>query len=287
MADEVGPPIAVPEGILFTLEDVSFSPASPMMNEPFTVKGKVNLLKIPFLGPVWVIATVKAPETWWEHYIPIWGSPEVRATDIALGGNFEITFSSGFDREGEYGLSVRVYPGPTVPLDSIVLPPAPAAAAVETTFIVAGEAPPQEELFRNFSIASYSKNGGTPVTPPSVLELDIGDRCRLNLVYGHKGPAVTGKFHAAIWHKGLIDPHDEILYKEQSFSVPQSDDWEPFEKSVDIIVTSAISPGSDYGLYCKIMGITGGDVFTEYLENVITIKAEVEKLIEVGSLALS
>ncbi|GAH57732.1 unnamed protein product, partial [marine sediment metagenome] len=56
-----------------------------------------------------------------------------------------------------------------------------------------------------------------------------------------------------------------------SFSVPQSADWESFEKSVDIIITSAISPGSGYDLYCKIMGITGGDVLTEFLENVITI----------------
>jgi len=271
MANEIGLPIAVPEGLLFAFKDVSYSPVAPRMDEPFTVKGKVNLLKIPFFGPVWVIATVTYPETWWEEIIPIWGSPEVRATDVAIGGNFEITFANGFQREGEFSLSVRVYPGPTIPIDSIVLPPAPAAATVETTFLVAGEAPPQEELFRDFRIASYSKNGGDPVTPPGVLELDVGDRCRVNLVYNHKGPAVTGKFHAAIWHRGLIDPHDEILFTEQSFSVPQTADWEPFEKSIDIIITSAISPGSDYGLYCKIMGITGADVFTEFLEDVITI----------------
>ena len=271
MANEVGLPIAEPEGPFFTFKDVISSPVAPKMSEPFIVKGKIDLFKIPFFGPLWVIATVTYPSVWWEEIVPIWGSPEVRATDVALGGNFEITFAKGFQREGEFSLSVRVYPGPTFPIDSIVLPPVPAAATAETTFIVAGEAPPQEELFKDFSIASYSKNGGTPVTPPGVLELDVGDRCRLNLVYNHKGPAVSGKFHAAIWHKGLVDPHDEILFAEPSFSVPPSDDWETYEHSVDIIITSAISPGSDYGLYCKIMGITGGDVFTEYLENVITI----------------
>lgn len=271
MADEVGPSIEAPEGILFAFDEISYSPEAPKMDEPFTVKGKINLLKIPFVGPVWVIATATYPETWWEEIIPIIGSPEVRATDIALGGNFEITFPTGFQREGEFELSVRVYAGPTVPLGSIVIPPAPAAATYETTFIVAGKIPPQEELFKEFSITSYSKNGDTPVTPPSVLELDVGDRCRVNLVFSHQGPAVSGKFHAAIWHKGLIDPHDEILYKELSFSVPQSDDWETYEASVDIIITSAISPGSDYGLYCKIIGITGGDVFTEFLENIIAI----------------
>jgi len=258
------------EGLLFTLTDISYSPVSPRMNEPFIVKGKVNLLKIPFVGPIWVIATATYPETWWEEIIPIWGSPEVRATDIALGGDFEITFAKGFQREGEFSLSVRVYAGPTIPIDSVVLPPAPAVATAETTFIVAGEVPPQEELFQDFNIVSYSKNGGTPVTPPGVLELDIGDRCRVNLVYSHEGPAVSGKFHAAIGNYGTFG-FDEILFKEQSFSVPQSDDWETYEQSIDIIITSAISPGSGYDLYCKIMGITGGDVLTEYLQNVVTI----------------
>jgi len=52
--------------------------------------------------------------------------------------------------------------------------------------------------------------------------------------------------------------------------VPSSVDWESWEGSIDIIITSAISPGS-YGLYCKIMGITGTDVFTPYYDNVIAI----------------
>ena len=100
--NEVGLPIAVPEGLLFAFEDVSYSPVAPKMSEPFTVRGKVNLLKIPFLGPVWVIATVTYPETWWEEIIPIWGSPEVRATDVAIGGNFEITFANGFRERGSF-----------------------------------------------------------------------------------------------------------------------------------------------------------------------------------------
>jgi hypothetical protein len=265
------PPSETTKGLLFTLKEISISSTTPTMNEPFTVKGKVALFGVPFLGPIWVIATATYPETWWEEIIPLIGSPEVRASDIALGGNFEITFDKGFQREGEFGLSVRLYAGPTVPIDSIVLPPAPAAATFETTFVVAGEAPQQDELFNDFSIVSYSKNGGTSVTPSDVLELDVGDRCRVNVSFSHQGPAVSGKFHAAIWHKGLLDPHDEILAKEQSFSVPQSTDWKAYEASIDIIITSAISPGSDYGLYCKIIGISGSDLFTQFLEDVITI----------------
>jgi len=257
--------------LFFALKEVSYTPKKPKMKEPFSVKGKVDLLKIPFLAPCWIIATVTYPEKWWEEIIPIIGAPEVRETDIALGGDFEVLFPKGFDREGEFKLSVRVYAGPTFPLDSIVLPPAPAVATAETTFVVAGEQPPEEEMLRNFRIASYSKDGGTPVTAPGTLELEVGDRCRVNLSYEHQGPSVVGKLHAAIWQRTALDPHDEILHAEQSFSVAQSDDWQSFQDSIDIIITSKISPGSQYGLYCKLMGITGGDVFTPYLADVITI----------------
>jgi len=256
--------------LLFTLKEVTYSPETPRLKDPFTVKGKVELFGIPFLTPVWVIVTVTYPEKWWEELIPIWGSPEVRESSMVIGGDFEVTFKKGFEREGEFSLAVRVYPGPTFPLDSIVFPPAPAFATEETTFIVAGEAPPPEERFHDFRIVSYSKNGGPPVTPPGSLELEVGDRCRVNLAFEHKGAAETGQFHAAIWTPQPWDPHDEILFKEQSFSVPSSAEWKTAEYSVDIIITSAISPGS-YGLYCKIMGITGADVFTPYYDNVITI----------------
>ncbi|GAJ07153.1 unnamed protein product, partial [marine sediment metagenome] len=231
----------------------------------------VELFGLPFLAPAWVIAKVTYPERWWEEIIPIIGSPTVGESQLAMGGDFEITFPKGFDREGEFTLKVEVHPGPTYTMDSITLPPFPPVASEETTFIVAGEVPPEELGFRNFRILSYSKNGGPPVTPPGVLELDIGDRCRVNLGFDHMNGAVTGKFHAAIWQESAFDPHDEILNAEKTFSVPSTPDWVPVEDSVDIIITSAISPGSEYGLYAKIMGITGGDIFTEYLGNVITI----------------
>jgi hypothetical protein len=258
-------------GLLFALQDVTFTPETPQMKDPFTVKGKVNLLKIPFMAPLWIIAVVTYPEEWWEELIPIWGSPEVRASDVALGGDFTIEFPRGFEREGEFKLDVYLYGGPTYALDSITLPPIPALASAKTTFIVAGEAPPQEDQFRNFQIVSYSKNGGTPVQAPGVLQLKTGDRCRVNTTFDHKGPSVSGKIYAAIWKRGIFDTIDEILKAETGLAVPQATDWTGFEKSLDIIITSAIQPGSAYGLYSKIIGITGGDVFSPYLENVITI----------------
>jgi len=262
----------LPQGnLLCTLKDITYTPESPRMKEPFTVRGKVELLKIPFVMPIWVLAKVTYPEEWWEELIPIWGSPTVGESQTALGGDFEINFPKGFEREGEFALDVEVHAGPTFSLDKITIPPFPPVASEQMTFIVGGEVPPEETGFQNFRITGYSKNGGPVVTPPGVLELDMGDKCRVHVAFDHRNSAVTAKFHAAIWQTALLDPHDEVLDAEKTFSVPSSVDWESWEGSIDIIITSAISPGSEYGLYVKIMGITGGDIFTEYLTNVITI----------------
>lgn len=147
MPNEIALPGIAPGGILFSLKEISYSPVAPRLKEPFTVKGKVNLFGIPFLVPVWVIATVTYPQKWWEEIIPLIGAPEVRRSNMALGGDFEVTFEKGFEREGEFSLAVRVYPGPTFPLNSIVFPPAPAVATYETTFGVLGEVPPEEYRF--------------------------------------------------------------------------------------------------------------------------------------------
>ena len=267
MPEKVKLPILPSEGIFFSLRDIAYPP-TVQMNEPFTVTGKVDLFGIPFLAPVWVIITVTYPETLWEQIIPIIGAPEVRESSMVVGSDFEMTFKKGFLREGEFGLAVRVYPGPTVPIDSIVIPPVPAFATEETTFMVAGEAPPAG--FRNLSILSYGKNSGTPVTKPGVLELEVGDICRVNFSFEHRGDAESGRLYAAIGNYGAAG-FDEIIANDKSISVPSSTDWETIEKYVDIPITTAISPGSGYDLYGKIVDIPGADIFSSYLEDVITI----------------
>ena len=135
------------EGLLFTLKDITHIPDTPRMNELFLVRGKVELFKIPFIAPVWVIVTVEYPEAWWEEIIPIIGAPQVREMAMVLGADFEITFKEGFTREGVFKLTTRLYAGPTMPLNEITLPPFPPVATHETTFIVSGEVSPEEVLW--------------------------------------------------------------------------------------------------------------------------------------------
>ena len=264
--------------VLFKLRDISCTPVTPKKKQAFTVTGKIELFSLPFLTPIWVIAKVTYPEKWWEEIIPIMGSPTVGEGQMALGGDFEILFAKGFDREGEFSLAVEAHLGPTYTLDSATLPPFPPLAKYETTFIVAGEVPPEELGFRDFRIVSYSKNGGSPVSPPAVLKLEVGDRCRVNLAFDHMDGAVTPKIHAAIGNLHTVSKwFDEVLSAEKTYSVPASSDWESWTGYIDIIITSDISAGT-YSLYAKIIAITGGDIFTPDYENVVMIAGGVPTL---------
>ncbi len=265
---------ALPKDIFFVLKDVTYTPEVPKMKEPLTIKGKIDLFKIPFVGPIWVAAKVTYPKEFWE----IIGAPSVAIVNIAIGGNFAITFKDGFDREGEYKLEVMAYAGPTFSFSEIgkvlvMLPPFPPIATVEaTTFVVSGKAPPQEENFQNFQVKSYGKGTATPVSPPGTLELKSGDTCRVYLSMSHKGDALTGEFYASIGNVKtvIVTYFDKILAGRKSFSIPASADWKAFESYVDIPITSAISAGK-YDLYAKIIGITGGDVISPTLNDVIVI----------------
>lgn len=154
--------LEVIENIGFNLEDIAIAPAIPRMNEPITVSGKVKLFKLPFVAPIWVIVTATYPERWWEEIIPIIGSPEVREMAMVVGGQFKVTFKKGFDREDEFGLAVRAYAGPTLPINTLTLPPFPPVATEETTFTILGEMPPEEI---SFSLVKPTVMPATEVEP--------------------------------------------------------------------------------------------------------------------------
>jgi len=223
MVNEVGPPIEI-EGILFTLRDITYTPETPKMNEPFNVKGKVDLLKIPFLAPTWVIATVTYPKKWWEEIIPIIGAPEVREMVMAIGGDFEIAYPRGFSREGEFTLAVRVYAGPTMPIDKWTLPPFPPVATYETTFIVSGEVTPPEEVWEMVEeVADIFVEPGAEVSVWEMVE-EIA------------GISVEPSAEVSVW-----EMVEEIagIFVEPSAEVSA---WEMVEEIADIFIESGAAP---------------------------------------------
>ncbi|GAH87334.1 unnamed protein product, partial [marine sediment metagenome] len=212
------PEVEEVEGLLFTLKDITYLPDTPRMNEPFLVTGKVELFKIPFLAPVWVIVTAEYPETWWEEIIPIIGAPQVREMAMVLGADFEITFKGGFTREGVFKLTTRLYAGPTMPLDKITLPPFPPVATSETTFIVSGEVPPPEEVWEMVEeIPEIVVEAGPEVAAWEIVEEVAG-------IIVEAGPEV------ALWE--MVEEVANIVVE----AGPEVAAWEIVEEVAGIIV---------------------------------------------------
>lgn len=124
--------LAESTGALFSLKEVTWTPDTPKQKEPFTIKGKVDLINVPFLPLVWVIASVTYPK----QLTDILGAPVAQSMSMAWFGNFSISFNEGFDREGEYKLDLNVYLGPTVTTSlafitskSVTIPPLPPSPA--------------------------------------------------------------------------------------------------------------------------------------------------------------
>jgi len=229
--------LEVPEGVLFTLQDIVYAPETPKMNEPFIVKGRVELLTLPFLAPIWVIVTVEYPETWWEDILPIIGAPQVREMAMVIGSDFEIIFSKGFMREGEFKLTTRVYAGPTFPIDKMTLPPFPPVATHETTFTVSGEVTPPEEVWEMVEeILGISIKAGGPVAAWEMVE-EIP-----NIVIKHAPPL-------AIWE--MVEEIPNIIIKH----APPVAIWEMVEEVIGIIVKSKPLPPVGWEMVEEISGI--------------------------------
>jgi len=113
------------------------------------------------------------------------------------------------------------------------------------------------------------------VAPPGVLEVSPGDTIRVTSEFDYVGPAVSGKLYTALWHSSVYNPHDEIAHGEKSITIPDSPPpGQHVTGYVDIVVPTGFA-GSDFGLYTKILGVPGPDIFSPYYGNIITIVAAV------------
>jgi hypothetical protein len=118
-------------GSFFTLRNVKWT-VNPVTNTDFKITGKVDLIGIPFIAPVWIIAYVTYPRRSIGP-IPVEPFPPIaHAGSVAWFGSFSIDFPKGFEREGEYTLDLKMFLGPTFaqsagPITSVVVtePPIP------------------------------------------------------------------------------------------------------------------------------------------------------------------
>jgi hypothetical protein len=96
---------------------------------------------------------------------------------------------------------------------------------------------------------------GVGVAPPGKLTVMVGDKVRVKATISYRGTALNDYFYAAIGVRGALY-FDEILNAQVAISFPQCPDWTSFQLTVDIPITSAIAPKSNYDLYVKIVGHT-------------------------------
>ena len=85
------------------------------------------------------------------------------------------------------------------------------------------------------------------------IELTYGDTLRVNVSFDYRGLAGSATLYGSIGQRKLVIGFDEILHSEVSIDLPESrDDFIHCERSVDIGITSDISPGTDYDIEAKI-----------------------------------
>lgn len=94
---------------------------------------------------------------------------------------------------------------------------------------------------------------GVAALPGEKLQVEVGDVVRVRATVDYKGPAISDTFYGAIGNRRWI-VFDEIIHGSAPVSFYQSYDWTTYELVVDIPVTAAISPGTDYDLYVKLVG---------------------------------
>jgi len=109
------------------------------------------------------------------------------------------------------------------------------------------------------------------VAPPGVLAVSPGDVIRVTSEFDYTGPAVSGKIYSALYHPTFLDPHDEIARISKDFSITDSPPpGKHFTGYVDLTVPEGHS-GPDFGLYTKLIGIPGADIFSPYYDNIVEI----------------
>jgi len=109
--------------------------------------------------------------------------------------------------------------------------------------------------------------------PPQVLTVAPGDTIKVITEFDYVGPKLdNARMISVIWHKTLLDPHDEIVRGNKTFTIPSSPSpGNHVTVTIDLLVPSG-EVGTDYGLYSSIRDVPGPDIYTGYYANIITIK---------------
>ncbi|GAI69350.1 unnamed protein product [marine sediment metagenome] len=119
------------------------------------------------------------------------------------------------------------------------------------------------------TIESLLQGIGVAALPGEKLTVMVGDTVRVHLAVEYRGPAIDGEIHVSYGRQDTWFNEDGNKQSDTPVHFDQSMDWVPYEIACDVPIGG--SPGSNYDLYVKIMGVPGPDIFSPTLLNVLDV----------------
>ena len=110
---------------------------------------------------------------------------------------------------------------------------------------------------------------GVEAAPPAKLTVMVGDTVRIKMGVDYRGPAIAGKIHVAYGQQDTWFNEDGNKQKDISVNFDSSMDWKAYIFTADVYIGG--SPGTNYDLYAKIIGVPGADIFTPTYLNVLDV----------------
>ena len=111
-----------------------------------------------------------------------------------------------------------------------------------------------------FTLEQLFGEVGVEVAPGQKLQVAAGDTVRVTATIEYKGPALSDTFRVAIGTRGFAG-FDEILVGRVGVSLgPSLYAFTTYTLTVNIPITSAISPGTNYDLYVKLENNPGAGI---------------------------
>ncbi|GAI84362.1 unnamed protein product, partial [marine sediment metagenome] len=124
------------------------------------------------------------------------------------------------------------------------------------------------------SVESLLQGIGVAALPGEKLTVMVGDTVRVHLGVDYRGPAIDGEIHVSYGRQDAWFNEDGNKQNDIPVAFDQSMDFLPYEFTCDIYIGG--TPGENYDLYAKIMGVPGPDIFSPSLLNVLDVLGAVE-----------
>lgn len=124
------------------------------------------------------------------------------------------------------------------------------------------------------SVESLLRGIGVGALPGEKLTVMVGDTVRVHLGVEYRGPAISGEIHVSYGRQNTWFNEDGNKQSDTPVNFDQSMDWMPYEIVCDVPIGG--SPGVNYDLYAKIMGVPGPDIFSPTLFNVLDVLGAAE-----------